>query len=85
MQILLCHAAQPLIPDYNAMPFGFFFSLARGLVLPRFGRSDAKVDDGLAVLSAANFWVAAKIADEKNFIDAAGHVMRPPSLSHNCG
>ena len=44
------HADKAIILDDNRVPFGALLLFAAGLVLPAFGRSDAKVGDAPAVL-----------------------------------
>lgn len=55
------------------MPFGLVLALASRLVFPAFGCSDVQMRDASAVLECADFGVAAQIADEDDFIDAACH------------
>ena len=60
--------------EYDGMPFGAFFFLARGAVLPVFGGRDAQIADASAILERFDFGVSAQIAHDDDFIDASRHV-----------
>ena len=55
------------------MPFGALLALARLLVAPGFGGSDAKIDDRLAAAEATHLRVPPEIADQNDLVDAASH------------
>jgi len=73
-QVHLAAFTQVLTGDFgefavhgDVVPFGTFYALAVAVV-PRFAGGNAEVTDGLAVGHIADFRVAAKAADEDNFI-----------------
>src|SRR5260370_14528386 len=55
------------------MPFGLFLALARGLVLPGFGRRQAKAHYSIPGAKSPRFRVPPEIADENDLVDAARH------------
>jgi hypothetical protein len=62
-----------LAEELDAVPFGPFLFLAGLLVVPRFGRGDADRRDRAATLGVSGFGIGAEIADQDDFVDAAGH------------
>src|SRR5476651_2129966 len=55
------------------MPFGAFLALAAGAIAPGLGRGHRHVHQRSAILHGLHFGVAAEIADENDFVDAARH------------
>src|SRR5690606_8142801 len=71
-QIFACNFGQTVV-EHHTVPFGFFTTLAGVAVLPGGGGGQRDVADRRAIRAVANFRIAAKIADEYDFVDG-GHV-----------
>jgi len=55
------------------VPLGALAALAGVAVAPGLGGGNAQVGDRTAVLRAADLRVRTQIADQNDFVDAAGH------------
>src|SRR6516225_4214345 len=77
LQELLRHLRQPLVEDHDAVPFGLLAALAAVLVAPALRGGEGEIDDLQAVLGAADFGIAAEIADENDLVHGSSHVCLP--------
>src|SRR5690606_22773607 len=82
-QVALRHADKPVAEYGHGVPLGAFLALARVLILPRFGRGDAKVRYPPAVLERLDFRVLAKVPNEDDLVDAACHYAFSFSLARS--
>src|SRR5690606_19183123 len=76
-QVLLGDLHEVLVEDHHAMPLGTFLALAGSLVPPGLRGRDGELADLFAGLHGTNFGVAAQIADQDDFVDAARHGLTP--------
>src|SRR5262249_18616721 len=72
-QILFRDLRQPLVEDHHTVPFGLLAALAAVLVAPVLRGGDREIDDLQAVLGAADFRIAAEIADENDLVHGSSH------------
>ena len=70
---LLCDLRQLLVEDDDTVPFGALLALAGLAIAPRIRRGHRHVHHGSAILHGLHFGVAAEIADQDDFVDAARH------------
>src|SRR5690349_17955545 len=73
LEILLGDLGEAFAEDHHAMPFGLLAPFTGRLVPPALRCRDPQIDDGAAILGAADFGVGAQIADENDLVDAACH------------
>ena len=71
--VLLCDLRQLLVEDDDTVPFGALLALAALAIAPRIRRGHRHVHHGSAILHGPHFGVAAEIADQDDFVDAARH------------
>ncbi|CDX36538.1 hypothetical protein MPLA_1840002 [Mesorhizobium sp. ORS 3359] len=83
LQILLGHLGELVVEDDDIVPLGLFLALARILVAPAFRGGYADVDDRIAGIQAADFWVRPEIADQNDLVDATRHRTSPRSSETN--
>src|SRR5262249_38004626 len=77
---LLRDLGQLFIEDHDPVPFGALLALAGLAIAPGIRRGHRHVHHGPAILHGPHFGVAAEIADQDDFVDAARHG-GPPWLS----
>src|SRR6266568_1221578 len=73
LEILLRYVDEVLIEDDDPVPLRTLLALAGILVAPALRGGERQIGNAGAVLSRANFRIAAEIADENDFVDAASH------------
>src|SRR5690606_16851335 len=61
------------VVEHDAVPFGFLAALARVAVFPLRGGGQRDITDRGALWRIPDFGIAAKVADENDFIDG-GHI-----------
>ena len=74
MQELLGDAAEILVEDDDAVPFGPLLALALA-VLPAFRGRDAQIDDFAAIVERAAFRIVTEIADQNHLVHARHHLL----------
>src|SRR5262249_43537630 len=71
--VLLRDLCELFVEDDDAVPFGAFLALAGLAIAPGIRRCHRHVHHGSAILHGPHFGVAAEIADQDDFVDAARH------------
>src|SRR5262249_41354063 len=80
-QVLLRNLDESLVEDHDAVPLGLLAPLAAVLVAPVLRSGHREVGDARAILRAADFGIAAEIADQDNLVHAACHDVSLRSLA----